>query len=98
MNASTTHFSGRLSLARLRQEALRQVLNLRGFTVIETEQELWLARAVHAELRFDHVDPMVRAVGPLHARLLGLSARFSTGVLGGQGQQPAQLCDQQFRD
>ena len=62
MNASTTHFAGRLSLAHLGQEALRQVLNLRGFTVIETGQELWLARAVHAELRFDHIDPMVRAV------------------------------------
>lgn len=40
MSASTMHFAGRLSLARVGQEALRQVLNLHGFTVIETGQEL----------------------------------------------------------
>ena len=60
---SGTHtFGQRLALARQGQEALRQVLAMHGFSVTETGQELWLARAVHDDLRFDHADRMARAV------------------------------------
>lgn len=60
---SDTHtFGGRLAIARPGQLALLQVLSMLGFTVAETGQEVWLARAVHADLRFDHTDLMVRAV------------------------------------
>ena len=59
--SGTQTFEGRMALARQGQAALRQVLNMQGFTVAETGQELWLARAVHADLRFDHTDLMARA-------------------------------------
>jgi hypothetical protein len=60
---SDTHtFGERLAIAQRGQEALRQVLAMEGFTVAATGQELWLARAVHNDLRFDHSDLMARAI------------------------------------
>jgi hypothetical protein len=60
--SSTRTFEDRMKLARQGQEALRQVLAMQGFAVVETGQELWLTRTVHDGLRFDHTDRMARAV------------------------------------
>ena len=57
-----TSFSFRLSAGQQGQQHLIQILQNYGFQVIRTGQEAWLNQAVHAALRFEHSDPMVRAV------------------------------------
>jgi hypothetical protein len=57
-----TTFDGRLSVGRAGQAELQAVLERRGFEVFVTGQEHLLSPAVHAALRYEHADPMARAV------------------------------------
>lgn len=55
-------FSARIRLGADGQAELAERLHAEGFQVFETGQENWLSRVVHAALRFEHADQMVRAV------------------------------------
>ena len=58
----TSTFLSRLTAGQVSEQLLREYLTPLGFNVMETGQETLLPKQVHTALRYEHSDPMVRAV------------------------------------
>ncbi len=55
-------FEQRASVAETGVRELKGILERHGLRVLRTGQENWLPADIHAAIRFDHNDPMVRAI------------------------------------